>query len=162
MRWRARIDRMTQQRRDRMRAELYTIAQLLALQLRAGTTPIVAIRELVDRGGGAVSDDLADVLDAIDHGATTRAALERLATDTPEPAAARLYRTLAAAETGSGDTLTDALLKTADDLRSQRREDVERLATRRRFQMLVPTVVVMGPVMLLLLGAPIPTFIFGD
>lgn len=162
MRWRARLDRMTQRRRDQMRAELYTVAQLLAINLRAGTSPIVAIRELANRGGGAVSDDLGDALDTIDHGATTRTALERLAVDTPEPAAGRLYRTLAAAETGAGDTLTDALLKMADDLRAQRREEVERLATRRRFQMLVPTVVVMGPVMLLLLGAPIPTFIFGD
>jgi hypothetical protein len=162
MRWRARLDRMTEQRKDQMRAELYTVAQLLAIQLRAGTSPIVAIRELATRGGGAVSDDLADALDAIDHGATTRAALERLAIDTPEPAAGRLYRTLAAAETGAGDTLTDALLAMADDLRSQRREEVERLATRRRFQMILPTVAVMGPVLLVLIGAPIPTFIFGD
>ena len=161
MRWRARLDRMTQQRRDRIRAELYTVAQLLAIQLRAGTSPIVAVRELATRGGGAVSTDLADALDAIDHGATTSTALERLATDTPEPAAGRLYRTLATAETGAGDTLTDALLKMADDLRSQRREALERLATRRRFQMILPTVALMGPVMLVLLGAPIPTFIFG-
>lgn len=161
-RWRARIDRMTTRRRAQMRAELYTVAQLVAISLRAGTSPIVAVRELADRGGGALCDDLTDALDAIDHGATIRAGLERLATETPEPAAARLYRLLATAETGSGDTLADALLKMADDVRAQRREDIERLATRRRFQMLVPTIVLMGPVMLLLLAAPIPTFIFGD
>lgn len=162
MRWRSRIDKAIQGRKETMRAELYSVAQLLAISIRAGTSPVVALRELVDRGGGAVGDDLRDALDAIDHGATQRTALERLATDTPEPAAGRLYRLLATAETGSGDVLADSLLKMADDLRAQRREDIERLVTRRRFQMLIPTVVLMAPVMLLLLAAPIPTFIFGD
>lgn len=162
MRWRSGIDKAIERRKETMRAELYSIAQLLAISLRAGTSTVVALRELANRGGGAVGDELHDALDAIDHGATQRAALEHLATETPEPAASRLYRLLATTDQGTGDILADALLKMADDLRSQRREGIERLATRRRFQMLVPTVALMAPVMLLLLAAPIPTFIFGD
>jgi tight adherence protein C len=161
-RWRTRIDKTIEARRQQIRAELYTVAQLLAISLRAGTSPHVALNELVSRARGPVSDELSDALDAIHHGATTRSALERLATQTPEPAAARLYRLIATADTGSGDTLADALLHTANDLRAQRREDIERLATRRRFQTLIPTILVMGPVMLLFLASPIPTLIFGD
>ena len=85
----------------------------------------------------------------------------RLAHATPEPAAARLYRLLATSDVGAGETLAAALRHTANDLRAQRREDVERLAVRRRFQMLIPMIFVMAPVLVLFLAAPIPHLIFG-
>jgi pilus assembly protein TadC len=69
---------------------------------------------------------------------------------------------LATGDIGAGDTLADALRHIANDLRTQRREDLERLAVRRRFQMLIPIVFVMGPVVLLYIAAPIPHLIFGN
>lgn len=160
-RWRAGIDRAITRRRERMRAELYTIAQILAIDIRANVAPLVAVDHLVDRGRGAVTDELADAVDWIGDGATARDAFERLADTTPEPAAGRLYRLLATSDVGAGETLAGALRHTANDLRAQRREDVERLAVRRRFQMLVPMIFVMAPVLVLFLAAPIPHLIFG-
>jgi tight adherence protein C len=161
-RWRARFDRAIRRRREQMRAELSTIAQRLAIDIQTGDPVPVAVRDLVGGADGAVVEELADVLDWISDGASTRAAFERAALLSPEPAAARLYRLLATSDLGSSDTLVTSLVHTGDDLRSQRREALERLAVRRRFEMLIPTVLVMAPVMLLLLAAPIPTLIFGD
>jgi len=160
-RWRAGIDRAIARRREQMRAELYTTAQILAIDIRANVAPLVAVDHLVSRGGGAVTSELADALDWIGDGATARDAFERLAHATPEPAAARLYRLLATSDVGAGETLAGALRHTANDLRAQRREDVERLAVRRRFQMLIPMIFVMAPVLVLFLAAPIPHLIFG-
>ena len=88
------------------------------------------------------------------------AALELLATETPEPTAARLYRLMAAGIASGGD-LARSLLVVSEDIRNERREDLERTATARRGTMLVPTVLVMAPVVLLFLIAPLPLVIFG-
>jgi hypothetical protein len=162
LRWRSRIDKAIARRREQMRGELYTIAQLIAIQVRASTAPLVAVESLVRRGGGVVTQELGDALAWIRDKTSPRDAFEHLATDTAEQAAARLYRLLATSDVGSGETFGVALRHAANDLRSQQREDLERLAVRRRFQMLVPTVVVMGPVLFLYLAAPIPRLIFGD
>lgn len=161
-RWRAKFDRAITRRREQMRAELYTVAQMLAIHLQAGSSPLVAVEGLARRGTGEVAAELGEALEWIAAKTHTRPAFERLAAETVEPAAARLYRLLATSDTGAGDTLALALLHTANDLRTQRREDVERLAARRRFQMLLPMILIMGPVLLLFLVAPLPTLILGD
>jgi tight adherence protein C len=160
-RWRARFDRAIARRREQMRAELYTVAQMLAVHLQAGTSALVAVEGLARRGVGEVAVEMGQALEWIAAKTPPRQAFERLASETVEPAAGRLYRLLATSDTGAGDTMAQALLHTANDLRTQRREDVERLAARRRFQMLIPMIVVMGPVLLLFLVAPLPTLILG-
>jgi hypothetical protein len=49
----------------------------------------------------------------------------------------------------------------ASTLRAERREEVERLGTRRKGAMIIPTLVVMAPVVFLYVVAPIPRFVFG-
>jgi Flp pilus assembly protein TadB len=161
-RWRSKFDRAITRRREQMRAELYTVAQMLAIHLQAGSSPLVAVEGLTRRGSGEVATELALALDWIADKVPARQAFERLAAETVEPAAARLYRLLATSDTGAGESLALALLHTANDLRTQRREDVERLAAKRRFQMLMPMILIMGPVLLLFLVAPLPTLILGD
>ena len=161
-RWRAKFDRAITRRREQMRAELYTVAQMLAIHLQAGSSPLVAVEGLTRRGAGEVAAEMGEALEWIAAKTSARQAFERLAAETVEPAAAHLYRLLATSDTGAGDTLALALLHTANDLRTQRREDVERLAARRRFQMLLPMILIMGPVLLLFLVAPLPTLILGD
>ena len=161
-RWRAKFDRAITRRREQMRAELYTVAQMLAIHLQAGSSPLVAVEGLTRRGAGEVAAEMGEALEWIAAKTSARQAFERLAAETVEAAAARLYRLLATSDTGAGDTLALALLHTANDLRTQRREDVERLAARRRFQMLLPMILIMGPVLLLFLVAPLPTLILGD
>ncbi|MDQ3974190.1 MAG: hypothetical protein M3276_07630, partial [Actinomycetota bacterium] len=63
-RWRARLDRTLEQRRLRMRIELYTVNQLLALHVRAGGGVVQALQRVVARGSCAVVDELAEALSA--------------------------------------------------------------------------------------------------
>ncbi len=65
---RGRIDRAIQDRTERIRLELYTVNQLLAMNVRTGAGPIQAVQRLVDRGSGAVVEELGAVLTAVRRG----------------------------------------------------------------------------------------------
>lgn len=157
---RGRLTSAIDRRRARMRTELYTVAQLLAMLVRAGEAPLSSIRRVAQAGSGPVADELAGVCAQVASGTSPGLALERAATTTAEPAAARLYRLLGTATTYGGD-LSAALRALASDLRTARREDAERDATRRRGLMIAATLLLMAPVMLLFLSAPIPHIVFG-
>lgn len=154
------VDRRLEDRRERMRIELYTVNHLLAMHLRVGGGVVQATRSLVERGNGLVIDELADALRLHTSGLSVRDAFTRAARTTAEPSAARTYRLLAAGSE-HGTDLADALLGHADDIRTARREALKRQATRRRAGMLLPIVGVLAPVMLLFIAAPIPSIIFG-
>ena len=47
---RGRLDRAIRERAERMRIELYTINQLLAMHVRTGAGPMQAVQRVVDRG----------------------------------------------------------------------------------------------------------------
>lgn len=159
-RWGAQVSRTIRLRRERMRTELYTVAQLLAMMIRAGMGPGQALRTVVAEGQGPVIEELGRASNAISRGESEAVVLERFATETPEPAAARLYRVLGSA-IAMGADLVDALLAVADDLRATRREDVERRATVAKFKMMFVVVGVMAPVMLLFLAFPLIHTVLG-
>ena len=158
---RGRLDRLVAERRERIRLELVTVDQLLAMHLRTGAGPVQAVRHLVEHGTGVVVEELSDLLDALRRGVSEPVAFRRAADLTPEPAAARTYRLFA---TGAerGVDLADGLRALSDDLRNSRREEVRKVAVRRRAAMLVPTIAVLAPVMLLFIAAPLPTIVFGS
>lgn len=159
-RWRSRIDRAIEQRRTRMRIELYTVNQLLALNVRVGGGVIQAVRRVVGRGNGTVIDELREVLRRHEAGVPADEAFVRAAALTPEPQVARTYRLLAAGVRHGAD-LARGLLDHSEDLRESRREAMKRDATRRRATMLVPIIAVLAPVMLLFIAAPLPSIVFG-
>ncbi len=157
---RGRLDRVIARRREEMRVELYTINHLLAMNVRVGGGVIQALQRVVERGRGSVVEELAEVLRAHRSGVRISAALTRAAVQTPEPHAARTYRVLAtSAEHGSD--LAKALMDMSRDLRSQRREDLRRMATRQRAAVIVPIVVILAPILLVFVAAPLPSIIFG-
>jgi tight adherence protein C len=158
--WRSRLERAIEARRARMRVELSTVAQILAVYARTGHGPVDAVRAVTNRGRGEVIRELTQALAWITGGTEARHAYERLAQRTPEPAAARLYRMLASAAQSGGD-VARALLAFADDLRSERSEEIARRAIRRRSAMLIPLLVLVAPVMLLFVAAGLPHVIFG-
>lgn len=158
-RWRARLDRMITRRRDRMRAELYTVCQLIAIYLRTGDTPSGAVERLVRRSRGEVIAELAEASAQVRTGSTASMVFEQLTATTPEPSAARLYRLLSSTWTAGGDA--DGLLALADDMRASRREDLSRLMTRRETAMALPLVMVIGPILILFVAAAIPHIVFG-
>jgi tight adherence protein C len=159
-RWRARLDSATALRRERLRVELYTVNQLLAMHIKTGGGPIQATQRIVARGSGVVVEELAEVLRMIAGGVSPQDAFARAAALTAEPQAARTYELLAAG-TERGADLGAALLAFSEDIRDDRREDLKKAATRRRAAMLVPIIALLAPVMLLFILAPIPRIVFG-
>ena len=158
-RWRSTVDRRTAERRTTMRAETHTICQLLAVYLRTGDTPIGALERLVERTNGIVSDELANAVAQIRSGNAPGAVMERLGADCAEPSTGRLYRLYGATWPASGDP--DALLALAEDLRAARREDLARAMAKRRTAMAIPLVLILGPILILFIAAPLPSLIFG-
>lgn len=159
-RWRGRVDRAVLERTERLRLELYTVNQLLAIHIRTGAGPVQATQRVVDRGRGVMVEELDAVLVWIRSGLPEAEAFRRAAALTPEPSAARTYH-LFAAGAERGVDLAAGLRALSEDLRDSRREDLRRLATKRRAAMLVPTIGVLAPIMLLFIAAPLPSVIFG-
>lgn len=151
---------MTRRRSTRIRSDLPTIAGLLSPKIENNKSLAVAVGSLVEVGSGPVIDDLARALHTTAAGYGLARAFELVAAETPEPSAARFYRFLATATTGGID-LPNALLEQADELRAQRREEVERAAAKRQMSMVIPNLALMAPVMILFLLAPVPQMIFG-
>lgn len=158
---RASVDRAIGERRDRMRIEIYTINQLLAMRIRVGGGVVQAVQQLTERGSGAVIDELTEALRLHRSGLPASEAFTRIASITPETHSARTYSLLAAAEERGSD-LGEALLALSEDVREGRREAMRRQATKRRAAMLVPTIAILAPVMLLFIAAPLPSIIFGN
>ncbi len=160
-RQRGRLERAIADRRERIRLELYTVNQLLAMHVRTGAGPVQATQRIVDRGQGVVVDELGAVLAGMRNGVSEPAAFRHAADVTPEPAAARTYK-LFAAGAERGVDLADGLRALSEDLRDSRREEIRQTATKRRAAMLVPTIAVLAPVMLLFIAAPLPSIVFGS
>src|SRR5262249_30435405 len=158
---RGRLDRAIASRAERIRVELYTVNQLLAMHVRAGAGPIQALQRVVERGAGAVGDELHAVLLAVRRGESEAAAFQRAAELTPEPGATRTYK-LFAASAERGIDLASGLRALSEDLRDARRVEIRATATKRRAAMLVPTIAVLAPVMLLFIAAPLPSIVFGS
>lgn len=151
---------MTRRRSARMRSDLPTIAGLLSPKIVNNKSLPVAVAGLVSIGSGPVVEDLARALHLAEAGLGLAPSFELVASETPEPAAARFYRFLAGATAGGID-LPKALLEQAEELRVQRREEVERASAKRQMSMVVPNVLLMAPVVILFLLAPVPRMLFG-
>src|SRR5256886_15735699 len=87
-------------RRDRLRLELYTVNQMLAIHLRTGAGPVQATQRIVDRGTGAMDEELDSVLTWERSGVSEPQAFRRAAELTPEPSVARTYKLFAAGAGG--------------------------------------------------------------
>lgn len=154
------LDRAIEDRQQRMRIEIYTVNQLLAMRVRVGGGVVQAVQQMVLRGHGAVIDEMREALRLIRNGLPASEAFERIARNTPEAHCSRTYALLAAAEERGAD-LGQALLALSEDVREARREAMKRTATKRRAAMLVPTIAILAPVLLLFVAAPLPDIVFG-
>lgn len=158
---RARLDRAIEARAERLRQELYTVNQLLALHIRTGAGPIQAIQRIVDRGNGAVVEELDAVLTWTRAGMREPDAFRHAAELTAEPSVARTFHLLAAGAERGAD-LADALRAFSDDIRDTRAEQLHQSAVKRRAAMLVPTIAILAPIMLLFVAAPLPSIVLGQ
>ncbi len=155
------VDRAIARRTERMELELGTVNQLLAMHVRSGSGPVQSVQRLVDRGHGAVLDELDAVLTWIRSGQREPDAFRRAAELTPCRDAARTYQLLGAA-VERGTDLAAALLAIGDDLRDARRETLRKASVKRRAAMLAPTIGILAPIMLLFVAAPLPSIVLGN
>ena len=146
-----RDNRLSAQVRDRERqvlSEFPTIAELLALSVAAGESPVSALDRVVRRSHGALSDDLADVLARIRTGEPVGTAFESLARATGLPIVARFATGITVAME-RGTPLADVLHAQAADVREAGRRLLIETAARKEIAMMAPVVFFVLPVTIL-------------
>jgi len=158
---RGRLDSAIRKRRRRLQAELYTINQILAMRARAGGGVGDTLRHIANRGQGLVVSEIRETLQMARSGIPVTEALRRSAALTAEPEAARLYQSLAIAQERGVD-LADALLALSRDLRTAKRDEAVTKAASRRIMAVVPIVVILAPIAIAFMAAPLPSLIFGS
>jgi len=136
-------------RRERqVLAEFPTIAELLALAVAAGESPVAALDRVVRRSQGALSADLARLLAEIRTGEPVAAAFDRLAAATGLPLVARFAQGIAVA-IERGTPLADVLHAQAADVREAGRRELIETAARKEVVMMIPVVFLILPVTVL-------------
>ena len=131
-------------RERRILAEFPTVAELLALAVAAGESPVVALDRVVARSGGELSADLGRVLAAVRTGEPVAAAFDRMAAATGLPLVSRFAQGIAVA-IERGTPLADVLHAQAADVREAGRRQLIEVAARREVVMMVPVVFLVLP-----------------
>jgi tight adherence protein C len=147
----ARDSYLTSQVRTRERrilAEFPTVAELLALAVAAGESPVGALDRVVRRSGGELSADLGRVLAEIRTGEPVAAAFDELARSTGLPLVARFAQGIAVA-VERGTPLADVLHAQAADVREAGRRELIESAARKEVFMMVPVVFLVLPITVL-------------
>ena len=147
----ARDNRLSTQATNRERQiinEFPTVAELLALAVAAGESPVAALDRVVRRSGGELSSDLGHVLAEIRTGTPVAAAFDRLAAATGLPLVARFATGISVA-IERGTPLADVLHAQATDVREAGRRNLIETAARKEVLMMAPVVFLVLPVTVL-------------
>ena len=144
----ARDNRLSTQAKDRERqilAEFPTVAELLALAVAAGESPVSALDRVVRRSGGELSADLGRVLAQIRTGVPLVAAFDKLAATTGLPLVARFATGISVA-IERGTPLAEVLHAQAADVREAGRRELIETAARKEVLMMAPVVFLVLPI----------------
>jgi tight adherence protein C len=142
------LSSQVKQRERRILAEFPTVAELLALAVAAGESPVAALDRVVRRSGGERSTDLAAVLAEVRTGEPVGAAFDRMSATIGLPLVARFAQGIAVA-VERGTPLADVLHAQAGDVREAGRRELIEVAARREVAMMVPVVFLVLPVTVL-------------
>ncbi len=140
-------------RASRLRQELPTVADTIALRVLAGASVALAIEQFTQASHGVASSELAAVLESHREGLGLTEALSRAAATTACPEAGRLYNLLGHAHR-TGGRLADALGDLAVDYRASIARDLTAEGGRRALAAYGPILALMVPVALLFLMYP--------
>jgi tight adherence protein C len=132
-------------RERRILAEFPAIAELLALAVAAGESPVAALDRVCRRSGGELSRDLTRVLAAVRTGEPVGSAFDTWAASTGLPLVARFAQGIAVA-VERGTPLADVLHAQAADVREAGRRELIEIAARKEVFMMVPVVFLVLPV----------------
>jgi tight adherence protein C len=144
----SRLTSQVTQRERRILSEFPTVAELLALAVAAGESPVAALDRVVRRSGGELSSDLGRVLAAVRTGEPVGAAFDRMAASTGLPLVARFAQGIAVA-VERGTPLAQVLHAQAADVREAGRRELIEVAARREVLMMVPVVFLVLPITVL-------------
>jgi tight adherence protein C len=139
------LTRQVRRREARMVAEFPTIAEMLALAVGAGESPVSALERVSRIAGGELAVELRRVLADSRAGGTLVSALEALADRTSLPAVIRFVDGMAIA-VERGTPLADVLRAQAADAREEGRRALLEAGGRKEIAMLVPVVFFVLPV----------------
>jgi tight adherence protein C len=136
-------------RERKVTAEFPVVAELLALAVAAGESPVAALDRVVRRSGGELSRDLAGVLASVRTGEPVAQAFDRMAATTGVASVARFAQGVAVA-VERGTPLADVLHAQAADVREASRRELIEVAARKEIFMMVPVVFLILPVTVLI------------
>ena len=133
-------------RRERaLRAELPVVADLLALAVAAGESPVAGLERVVRVVHGALGDELAAVLADVRTGSAATTAFDALVARTGVASVARFAEGLSVA-LERGTPIVDVLHAQAADVRESARRDLIEEGGRREVAMMLPVVFLLLPV----------------
>lgn len=131
----------------RMAREFPTVADLLALAVAAGESPVAAMERVARSSTGALPDEFAATVAEIRAGSTVSQALLALGDRTPLAALGRFGEGVAVA-IERGTPLADVLRAQAQDAREASKRDLLEIAGRREIAMMVPVVFFVLPLVI--------------
>ncbi|VXB84443.1 type II secretion system F family protein [Aeromicrobium sp. 9AM] len=128
-----------------LQAEFPVVADLLALAVAAGESPVAGLERIMKVCHGALSDELARVVSDIRTGTPMAQAFDALAARTGVTSIARFAEGLAIA-VERGTPLVDVLHAQAADVREAGRRELMEAGGRKEVAMMVPVVFLILPV----------------
>jgi tight adherence protein C len=136
--------RVTARERE-MQAEFPVVADLLALAVAAGESPVAGLDRIMRVCHGALADELAGVVADVRTGTPIAAAFDALAARTGVTSIARFAEGLAIA-VERGTPLVDVLHAQAADVRESGRRELIEAGGRKEVAMMIPVVFLILPV----------------
>lgn len=134
-------------RASRMAREFPTVADLLALAVAAGESPIAAMERVARTSSGALPDEFAATVADIRAGTSVSQALASLGTRTPLASLGRFGEGVSIA-IERGTPLADVLRAQAQDAREESKRELMETAGQREIMMLVPVVFFVLPLVI--------------
>jgi tight adherence protein C len=132
-------------REREMQAEFPVVADLLALAVAAGESPVAGLERIATVSHGALTDELGRVIADVRTGTPMAEAFDRLAARTGVTSIARFAEGLAIA-VERGTPLVDVLHAQAADVRESGRRELIEAGGRKEVAMMIPVVFLILPV----------------
>ena len=144
-----RLRRQGRRRQEAMAAQVPLLADLVALAVTAGATPVSALQSAASEVPGPLASEVEGAVRAIRSGVPAETALRDLTDHLGLPGLRRLVDSLLVA-TEHGTPLAHVARAQADDLRADDRRRLMEIAGRRDVAMLVPIVFLVLPSVVLI------------
>ena len=143
-----RLTSQVQARESQVLLEFPTVAEMLALSVAAGESPVSALKRVVSKSQGELSAELQRVLGRIQTGTPITQAFDEMAARTGLSVVARFAEAIAIA-TERGTPLAEVLHAQAADVREAGRRALIETGARKEIMMMLPVVFLVLPVVII-------------